>query len=103
MSPFQVRFSSTAQDLVRLADAWWTVHREKAPGLFTEELAAVVERLTAMPLTGESYRESRGQEVRRMLMRKTRYHVYYVVDDNRNLVEVVSIWHSTKGRGPDLG
>ena len=41
----RVRFTPEARLAVRAKRTWWQQHREKAPGLFVEELAAVVAKL----------------------------------------------------------
>jgi hypothetical protein len=38
----RVRFTPEARLSLREKRAWWEQHRDKAPGLFLEELAAVV-------------------------------------------------------------
>jgi hypothetical protein len=44
-----VRFTPEARLAVREKRAWWEQHREKAPRLFVEELAAVVAKLREAP------------------------------------------------------
>jgi hypothetical protein len=41
-----------------------------------------------------------GEGVRRVMMRKTRHHVYYV--EREQYVLVVALWGAVKGSGPDL-
>jgi hypothetical protein len=43
-----------------------------------------------------------GLPVRRVLLRKTRTHVYYSVDEDAELVTVLAVWGAPKGRGPKL-
>jgi plasmid stabilization system protein ParE len=38
--------------------------------------------------------------VRRLLLRRTRYHIYFVEEPHRVLV--VAVWGANRGRGPDL-
>jgi len=40
--------------------------------------------------------------MRRILMPRTRYHVYYVVADEERRVLVHAVWHTARGRGPRL-
>lgn len=40
--------------------------------------------------------------VRRFLLRRSRYHVYYEYDVAADLVRVVSVWGAVRGQGPDL-
>ncbi len=78
---------------------WWSEHREEAPGLFTLELSVAGVRLATAPHVGTVWRKG----VRRLLLPRTRYHVYYAVDDGRAVVEVRAVWHASRGRGPRLG
>ena len=78
-------------------DDWWRSNRDD-PDLFLRELEAALEALETWP----SALGSRYRRARRVLLRKTRYHVYYVVDDVRRLVEIRAVWHAVRGNGPVL-
>jgi plasmid stabilization system protein ParE len=80
-------------------DGWWRAHRDKAPDLFEQELAITLRTIGAAPSSGRKYAHP-GALVRRLLMRSTRNHVYYV--DNDDHVLVVAVWGAVKGSGPDL-
>jgi plasmid stabilization system protein ParE len=41
-------------------------------------------------------------EVRRMLLPRTQYCVYYFIDETARLVTVLAVWHTARGRGPKL-
>ncbi len=90
-----------------LADAkrmktWWRRHRPKAPDLFERELDAALERIVSAPNLGSVYEQGdRGDvEVRRLLLPKTRNHVYYAVKGDE--LVVLTVWGAPKGRGPKL-
>ncbi len=55
--------------------------------------------ISAAPGAGKRYPHP-DAEVRRVLMRTTRKHVYYVERDDHVLV--VAVWGAVKGTGPDL-
>lgn len=80
-------------------DAWWRDHRDKAPNKFEEELSQVLETLATIPGAGSRYPHPVG-DVRRLLLRVTRQHVYYVEEPDRVLV--LAVWGAVKGVGPDL-
>jgi plasmid stabilization system protein ParE len=90
-----------AQRRFEAEDAWWRQHRDTKE-LFVDEFAATIELLSAASEAGQRYRRARGKLIRRMLMRKTRCHVYYFYDRERDLVEVHSIWSGRRKRGPTL-
>lgn len=77
-----------AQRRFEAEDRWWRENRDakdsSAPGL------------------GQRYRRARGKLIQRVPMKKTRCHVYYLHDSDRDLVEIHSIWGARRGRGPAL-
>ena len=58
------------------------------------------ELLESVPHIGRSYRHPTVKNVRRVLLRSTRYHVYYVVHDDA--VIVLAVWSAVRGSGPVL-
>lgn len=97
-----VRTTGEADKHIRAASAWWRAHRQAAPELFEQELAAGFEKLTVVRTIGGVYRRQRGWEVRRLLLRRTRYHVYFVYAQEQDVVHVVAVWAAMRGRGPAL-
>ena len=89
-----------------LADAkdiktWWRRNRPAAPDLFEQELNAALERITQIPGLGSLYEQGDLEvPVRRVLLPKTKNHVYYAIEDND--IVVVAIWGTPRGRGPQL-
>lgn len=85
---------------IREIDTWWRRNRTAAPDLFLDELAASFEIIGLAPLIGRTYRQSPVLGVRRILLKGTRNHVYYLPrgDD----VLVLAIWHAQRGVGPPL-
>jgi plasmid stabilization system protein ParE len=80
--------------------AWWLVNRQSAPGLLTTELDETLMRILSSPTIGEIVRSTRLSSVRRRLMRRTRYYVYYrMLDDD---IEVVAFWHASRGTPPPI-
>jgi plasmid stabilization system protein ParE len=80
---------------------WWHENRPAARMLFEEELRHALELIRTMPWLGSAYQAMPGREHRRMLMPKTRCHVYYRVT-GPDRVRVVAIWSTVRGRGPRL-
>jgi plasmid stabilization system protein ParE len=97
--PKPVRTTPEAERHILALDAWWREHRQKAPDLFEQELAVAFRTISSAPLAGKRYSHP-DEEVRRVLMRTTRNHVYYV--DRNDHVLVVAVWSAVKGAGPDL-
>jgi len=99
----RVRFTPEARLSVREKRAWWEQHREKAPGLFLQELATIVGKLRdGTDADRQQYGARGGRILWRILMPKTRNHVYYRVDDAAGEVEVLLVWNAVAERSPDV-
>lgn len=99
----RVRTTPEADGQGRVADDWWRANRSAAPGLFAQELEGVLALLAVAPAIGERHRVQGIPGLRRVLMRQSRYHVYYAFDDEADLVIVVAIWSAVRGRSPWSG
>lgn len=87
-----------AQRQARAERTWWRAHRD-AKHLFSEELRAARSFLEHGP-KHEIYGHFDGIPVRRLLLEKTRCHLYYVVLERENLVRIVAVWGAMKGTDP---
>ncbi len=96
----QVVFHPRAAEEADAIDLWWRVNRPAAPDLFNRELEDAVARVASAPTLGRPAdpEDPDFPAVRRVLMRRTRYHVYFVVDGD--ILEVVAVWHAARERGP---
>jgi plasmid stabilization system protein ParE len=95
-----VRITPEAESQAREIHAWWRANRRSAPDLFLDELASAIELLAEAPLLGRPYRLSPVSGVRRLLLRATRYHLYYLVTNNE--VAILAVWHGGRGARPPL-
>jgi hypothetical protein len=99
----KVRFTPDARQSIRYKRAWWQEHRNKAPKLFLEELRAIVGKLRVGADEGrQQYLVRRDLVVWRILMPKTKNHLYYRVDATAEEVEVLIVWNAVGGAGPDF-
>ena len=90
-----------AQERFETEDRWWRNHRD-AEDLFVVEFQEVLRQVASAPRIGQYYRHARGKLIQRVLMKKTRCHVYYFHDTERDVVEIHSIWGARRRRGPSL-
>jgi plasmid stabilization system protein ParE len=97
---FQLVVPNRVEDEIRRIDAWWRRHRLAAPDLFVEELAAALELLASAPHAGRKYDHPSVSDVRRVILRATRYHVYYKIHSRE--VFVLALWSALRGTGPRL-
>lgn len=89
-----------AEQQVRTIEAWWRKERPAAPSLFVEELAAAFALLGEAPQAGRRYKHPTLSDVRRILLRSSRYHVYYRIHESN--VVVLAVWSGVRGSGPEL-
>ncbi|HET9555401.1 MAG TPA: type II toxin-antitoxin system RelE/ParE family toxin [Anaeromyxobacteraceae bacterium] len=94
----KVELSAEAQAQVERIDAWWRENRPAAPTLFAEELEQAIRTLAKTPAAAVRYAPKPG--VRRLLLRRSYYHLYVV--EKSATVYVVAVWNAFRGRGPRL-
>jgi plasmid stabilization system protein ParE len=80
-------------------DAWWRAERRMAPDLFWEEFIETTELLRTWPELGRVY-PSDVPGTRRLLLRSSRYHVYYAFDGAQ--ATILALHSAVRGRGPEL-
>ncbi len=90
-----------ARERIKLVGAWWRVNRPAAPTLFAVELRAAFAQIRSAPESGQLY-SWRGRTFRRILMPKTRQHVYYSIDVDAGVVHIDVVWGAQRGLGPKL-
>ena len=96
----KVRLSDEAREQVIEMSAWWVDHRDKAPDLCDRELADAFAKISEMPTWLPVYQRRPSGDVRRVLMPKTRNHVYYLCLEGEVLV--IAVDGGPKGREPAL-
>ena len=95
-----VRVTPEAETQIREIDSWWRENRLAAPDLFLSELTESFDISAGAPQIGRLYRKSPLRNARRLLLKQTRYHVYYVTMADE--VRVLAVWHAQRGVGPPL-
>lgn len=98
----KLRFVGRSAQQVVEVDKAWRRHRTKAPALFAKELASAVLLLKMAPEAGSLYPERAAQGIRRVLLPKTQYYLYYVYDREASLIGVLAVWSCLRGRPPGL-
>ena len=95
----KIRLLEEAQRRFEAEDAWWRANRDSVD-LFADEFVAALGRLSTLPEVGQDYRVHRGKRIQRVLMRRTRCHIYYFHDHEHDMIEVHTIWGARRRRGP---
>lgn len=80
---------------------WWRLHRPSSPDLFDLELDAALEQIVSKPDIGAEYKADDFEAtVRRLLLPKTKNHIYYAIEAEQ--IVILSVWGAPRGRGPKL-
>ena len=94
--------SPQASDQVKTLDEWWRVHREAAPELFSQEFAEASSLLANVPELGHRILHPTVRGLRRLLLRATRYQLYYVYGRRTEVVTILAVWSQLRGSKPKL-
>ena len=96
-----LRVTYSAEREIRQALSWWRRNRAASPDLLLEELRRALELITAQPLVGSPLADSTLGAVRKVILVRTRYMLFYRTR-NAEHTEVLALWHSSRGRRPNL-
>lgn len=77
-----VRFRAEARAHAIAGREWWIANRSSAPEAFDDELAAAVLDLAQRPASIPVFMLRDGMAVRRVLLQRTRCHVYFAIDES---------------------
>ena len=83
-------------------DGKWRELRPDVPDLVFEEFDEALTHLESTPHSGELIGERRGLPLRRWLLSKTKYHLYFTVDVTRGVLTIHSVWGARRGSVPKL-
>jgi plasmid stabilization system protein ParE len=98
---FPVRIAADVWIQADAIDSWWRANRAGSPTLFREELEAALERLEQAPFASALYEhEGQPSTLRRLLLPRCRYFVYFEVDGD--YISVLAVWHTSRGQGPAI-
>ena len=97
--PVRLIVAPTAQAEIREALAWWRTHRTKAPHALAADLKSAFRLLREHPAAGTRV-DTDPSAVWRLPLGRVRYLLYYRYAENS--VEILSLWHASRGRRPRL-
>ena len=87
---------------IRAAANWWIHNRDKAPDAFAEEIERGFETIWRLPSAGEPVQHSSLRGLRRLLLGRVHYHLYYILGQTGNTVEILALWHARRGEEPEI-
>lgn len=94
------RIKARAKREIEKSAEWWATNRLAAPGAVRRDVEDALKVLVEQPGIGTKVETGRSPQVRRFLLDRTKYFLYYRV--RRAELEVLSVWHSSRERGPNV-
>lgn len=94
-----LRVSRDAEAQIRQAARWWRENRPAAPGLLHQELQRGFQLIVGEPGIGPQAADLTAPQVRRLLLARIRYFLYYRIT-GEDVVEVLAFWHTSRGTPP---
>ncbi len=101
-APLSVEVSALASGQIREAEAWWRANRTKAPNAIREEFERAARLVAAQPHIGTRARNLMLTGVRRLHLARIRYDVYYRVTGAPEQLEILALWHTSRGSKPPI-
>ncbi len=98
----KIQISKRARRQIEKIGRWWIENRPSAPTMFLDELFEAEQQLRANPEIGIVYARHRTGDVRRLLLPRSGYHLYYRYQRARDLVMVLTVWGAERERTPTL-
>ena len=81
--------------------AYW---REKAddPSIFPREFLAAIESIESVKGPGSPFRTTKRPALNRVLLEKSRCHIYFEVDQAKQIIRVLQVWDGRRQQPPKL-
>jgi plasmid stabilization system protein ParE len=98
----KLRIGKRAQQQVDKIEAWWVENRPDAPTLFIDELEESFQYICDVRSAGVRWPTPHRPRLRRLLMTRTKNHIYFVIDEATETVHVHAVWGAPRARAPKL-
>jgi plasmid stabilization system protein ParE len=102
-APLPIHIVNSAARAITETAEWWAANRTKAPNAFPEELKRAFELIASHPGIGARALNIKLSDVRRVHLARVHYHLYYRVVADPPSIEVLALWHTSRGTAPPLG
>lgn len=83
--------SARAQLAAQRVDAHWRARAEE-PDLFAHEFLQAIELLESITTPGSPFPTARRPELKRLLLPKSRCHIYFEVDKRAQTIRILHVW-----------
>lgn len=100
--PLPVLVVDSAARAIAEASEWWLANRDKAPSAFAEEMERAFQLIASQPNIGARALNAKLAGVRRIHLARIRYHLYYRVVKQPPAIQVLALWHTSRGNDPPV-
>jgi plasmid stabilization system protein ParE len=97
-----IKVTRRAEGEIARASNWWLANRPAAPEALREDLGRAFDLISRQPGIGSVAMNTKLRGVRRVYLSRVRYFLYYRVTASPEQVEVLALWHASRGKGPAL-
>jgi hypothetical protein len=97
----RVKLSKRAENAVTRIDARWLAGADH-PHVFLTEMEQVVEHLETVSAPGTPCPTKKRPQLKRILLEKSKCHVYFEINKRKDLINVVTVWDGRRERAPKL-
>ena len=99
-SPLPIKVTRRAAREIAKASEWWDANRPAAPEAMRQEVARVFRLIAHQPGVGARAVNAQLAGVRRVHLSGVHYHLYYRVRSDPAAVEILALWHTSRGSSP---
>jgi plasmid stabilization system protein ParE len=98
--PLPIKVTRRAAREIKKASEWWNANRPAAPEALREEIERAFRLIALQPGVGARAANTKLVAVRRVHLSRVHYHLYYRVRSDPAAVEILALWHTSRGKGP---
>ena len=96
----RIKVSKRASHQIQQAASWWAENRPAAPGAVRKDIGEALALLAQEPGIGSPCEGTRLSGIRRLLLSRIRYFIYYRATSQS--LDVLAVWHMSRGNQPPL-
>lgn len=97
----RVEITKRAQRSIERIDARWRKQADH-PEIFRAEMDEVIEHLETVSSPGTPCPTARRPDLKRILLEKTKCHVYFFVNERKQWIEMIQVWDGRREHRPKL-
>lgn len=95
-------FTEIALNQAEQVDTWWRANRPDSRHAFATDFAVAIAVIHSFPLIRPPHDVVEGAVIRRQLVKRTKHHVYYTVEETTQTVRILYVWGGPRGSAPPL-